>query len=116
MRALDAWEKAYTRVCEEVHTSEGPVKAWFYVKNETEYMGPPSEAYLTAIHTMLEEGGHPSEIPVCHVDTDGAVAVAGVWRKEGGLVSVLAVDEVCVERVVDVSPGEPKAQSVTDAQ
>lgn len=82
LEVLDSFEIGYTRqVCTVLakETSISHDDVYIYLKDDLEFICPPSYAYLQAIARMYEEGGHPTTgFEIAKVSITGSVETVTV--------------------------------------
>lgn len=105
LERLDAFESGYDQVDIQIEMFRGDqwtgnVSAKVYISRETQWLHPPSEQYLTAIHVMLREQfqtiqpDHAEQIDVCGIIADKVEKVY-TWRYPGAM--HLSLPALCVE-------------------
>jgi hypothetical protein len=121
---LDKYEKGYSKNDIEVELfSDGQwtnkATAIVYISDNSAWLHPPSEQYLTAIHVMLREQFHiisPSnvlEIDVCGIISDKLETVY-TWRYPGS--NHLSLPALCVEVNANRTHKWIMPQTITDIQ
>ena len=88
---LDTYEGGYTREkininVQSIMGKERVVEGYVYIKNENNFMYLPSQAYMEAIRSMLDERrmSHTQKIAIRCLK-DGIIKSVGIWDPEYGI-------------------------------